>query len=233
VKLQEITEKSNVSPRRFYDDACAAAHALDIFGERWAMPVMRELMFGPRRFGDLKRGLPGISANILTQRLESLAAAGVVRRRKLDPPASVQVYELTKWGYEAGPIFQAMGLWAARSTQHDPAKPFSPVSLMLSFRTMMDAERARGLSGRIGFRLGSESFLLRIDDGKVTPLRGTVAGADLVFIGDPAALAAGAYGGQPLAALEASGALKIEGDRALAERFVTLFPLPSKAEMPV
>ena len=107
---------------------------MDIIGERWALPVMRELMLGPRRFGELKASLRGISANVLTQRLEGLEATGVLKRSRLPPPASVQVYELTPWGYEAGPIFQAMGRWAVKSPTHDPTRPFSAVSLMLSFR---------------------------------------------------------------------------------------------------
>ena len=205
---------------------------MDIFGERWAMPIMRELMFGPRRFGDIRRTLPGLSANVLTQRLAQLEAAAVLRRHKLPPPASVQVYELTAWGYEAGPIFQAMGRWAARSPFHDPARPFSPVSLMLSFRAMLDPKLARGFTAKIGFVLGEDSFLLTFTDGHVAPARGSVEGADTVLTGDAATLAAAAYAGQPLSALEAAGLLRIEGDRARAERFVTLFTLPPKAEMP-
>ena len=103
---------------------------------------MRELMLGPKRFSDLRADLPGISANVLTQRLEGLEAAGVLVRRKLPPPASAQVYELTPWGYESEPIFQALGRWAARSPAHDPTLPLSAVSLLLSFRTMFDPARA-------------------------------------------------------------------------------------------
>jgi len=101
--------------RRRYDDACGTAHALDLIGERWALLVMRELMLGPKRFGDIRADLPGISANTLTQRLEGLEASGLVVRRRLPPPASAQVYELTRWGYEAEPIVQTLGRWAARS----------------------------------------------------------------------------------------------------------------------
>lgn len=205
---------------------------MDIFGERWAVPIMRELMFGPLRFGELRASLPGLSANVLTQRLEGLEAAGVLVRRKLPPPASVQVYELTRWGYEAGPIFQAMGRWGARSPQHDPSRPFSPSSLMISFRTMADPERVAAMTARIGFRLGSSEYVLTLDNGKLSPSRGSVEGADLVFTGDPPTLAAAVYGGAPLDLLEAEGSLRIEGDRALAERFVTLFPLPEKAQNP-
>ncbi len=222
MRLEKITKKENATRRR-YDDACAATHGMDIVGERWALPVMRELMLGPRRFGELKSSLRDISANVLTQRLEGLEEVGIVRRTKLPPPASVQVYELTPWGYEAGPVFQAMARWAVKSPQHDPTRPFSPVSLMLSFRTMMDAERAKGLRARIGFRIGEESFLLGIADGQVSVGRGEPEGADLVLSGTASQVAATIYGGQPL------DTVQIEGDRALAARFVTLFPLPPKA----
>src|SRR4051795_6863651 len=113
MKLQKDTKGGLTASRRSYEDACAAAHALDLVGERWALLVMRELMLGPKRFSDLRANLPGISANVLTQRLEGLESAGVLVRRRLPPPAGSQVYELTDWGYESAPIFQALGRWAA------------------------------------------------------------------------------------------------------------------------
>ena len=216
--------------RRSYEDACGAAHALDLVGERWALLVMRELMLGPKRFTDLRADLPGISANVLTQRLEGLEAAGVLVRRKLPPPAGVHVYELTPWGYESEPVLQALGRWAARSPRHDPSLPLSAVSLLLSFRTMLDPARAQGLEARIGFRTGAESFLAHLAEGRIEVTRGALDGAELEFTGTAPAIAAAVYGGQLLDVLEAAGALRVEGDRALAERFVTLFPLPPKIE---
>ncbi|MBL6456298.1 transcriptional regulator [Belnapia sp. T6] len=227
MKSEKIT--SSDPSRRWYEDACAAAHALDLLGERWALLVMRELMFGPRRFGELRASLPGISANVLTQRLAGLEAAGVVVRQRLPPPASVQVYALTDWGHESEPIFQALGRWAARSPRHDPTLPFSAASLLLSLRTMLDPGRAGDLAARVGFRLGAETYLARLEGGRIGIAAGPVEGADLVIDGAPAVIAGAVYGGQPLAALEAAGALRIEGNRALAERFLTLFPLPPKA----
>jgi DNA-binding HxlR family transcriptional regulator len=218
--------------RRRYDDACGTAHALDLIGERWALLVMRELMLGAKRFSDVRADLPGISANTLTQRLEGLESAGLVVRRRLPPPASAQVYELTEWGYEAEPIVQAMGRWATRSPAHDPGMPLSATSLMLSFRTMGDPARMAGLYARIGFSIGEEAFLLRISSRGVDVERAPAAGADVVFTGPAPAIAGAVYGGVPLAALQAGGALRIEGDRALAERFTTLFPLPPKASVP-
>jgi DNA-binding HxlR family transcriptional regulator len=232
MKLPKITKKSDASPRRWYEDACAAAHALDLVGERWALLVMRELMFGPRRFSELRASLPGISANVLTQRLEGLEAAGVLLRRRLPPPAAAWVYELTPWGRESEPIFQALGRWAARSPTHDPTLPFSAASLLLSLRTMLDPARAAGIEARIGFRLGDETLLAHLADGRIEIAAGPLDGADLVFTGKPPVIAGAIYGGQPLAALEAQGALHIEGDRVLAGRFLALFPLPPKAERP-
>lgn len=223
MKLEKTTRG-----RRSYEDACGAAHALDLVGERWALLVMRELLLGPKRFSDLRADLPGISANVLTQRLEDLEAAGILVRRKLAPPASGQVYELTPWGYESEPIFQVLGRWAARSPTHDPRLPLSAVSLITSFRTMVDPARTDGLEARVGLRLGREEYLLTISGGAVEAERGSAVGADLVLEGPAPAVAAAVYGGVPLEALEADGALRIEGDRVLAARFVTLFPLPSK-----
>lgn len=230
--LEKTTKNSGARHRRRYEDACAAAHALDLVGDRWALLVMRELMLGPRRFSDLRASLPGLSANVLTQRLEDLEAAGVLVRRRLPPPAAVRVYELTAWGYEGEAILQALGRWAARSPSHDPSLPFSAASLMLSFRTMLDPARAEGIEARIGFRLGEETFLGHLADGRIEIASGPPDDADLIFAGAPSVLAAAVYGGRPLRALEAEGALRIEGDRALAERFVTLFPLPPKARRP-
>ena len=232
MKSEKLTGRVKASSRRRYEDACGAAHALDLLGERWALLVVRELMLGPKRFGDLRADLPGISANVLTQRLEGLEAAGVLVRKKLPPPASVQVYELTPWGYESEPIFQALGRWAARSPEHDPSLPLSAVSLFLSFRTIFDPGRAQGIDTRIGFRIGAETFVVRLAEGRIEVARDSLEQADVVVTGTAPAIAAAVYGGQPLGALEAAGVLSVEGDHALAARFVSLFPLPPKVERP-
>ena len=193
---------------------------------------MRELMLGPKRFRDLRADLPGISANVLTQRLEGLEASGLVLRRRLPPPASAQVYELTDWGYEAEPIVKALGRWAARSPAHDPTLPLSGTSLMLSFRTMFDGGRAGDLEARIGFVIGAETFVVAIAGGRLAAERGDLAGADVVLTGPATAIAAAVYGGVPIEELKEQGALELKGDRALAGRFVTLFPLPPKVDLP-
>jgi DNA-binding HxlR family transcriptional regulator len=215
--------------RRHYDDACGTAHGLELLGERWAMLVVRELLLGPKRFSDLRADLPGISANVLTQRLEGLEAAGVVQRRRLPPPTPVQVYELTEWGSEAEPIVCELGRWAARSPGHDASLPLSSTSLMLSLRTMFDPARAGGAEARIGFRLGEETFVATIAEGRYASARGSAEGAGAIFAGSARPLAGAIYGGVPLDALISGGALAVEGDRALAVQFLTWFVLPPKA----
>jgi DNA-binding HxlR family transcriptional regulator len=225
MKLQKITTSS----RRSYDDACGTAHALDLIGERWALLVMRELMIGPRRFGDLRASLPGLSANVLTQRLEGLEEAGIIRRRKLPPPASVQVYELTDWGLEAEPILLALGRWAIRSPRHDPTLPLSPVALMLSFRAKFDPERASGLNLSIGFRFGEDAFSVSVRGGVLSTQRGEPEQPDVEVAASPSAIAGLVYAKTRLRDLERQGLLSVAGDRSAMRRFADLFEMPEKA----
>lgn len=222
MKLEKITKES-ATRNRWYDDACGTAHALELVGERWSLLIVRELMLGPRRFGDLKASLPGISANVLTQRLESLEGAGVLMRRKLPPPASVQVYELTPWGLEAEEAIKALGRWAARSPDHDPTLPLSPVSLMLSFRTMFDTDRAGKAAMVLGFRFGAEAFTVRVADGVLTATRGDSDEAQVRIEATPEAVAGIIYGGAGL------DTATVSGDAAVFEHFAGFFVLPPKA----
>lgn len=214
--------------KRWYDDACGTAHALELLGERWSLLIVRELMFGPRRFSQLLSGLPGLSANVLTQRLEGLEAAGVLTRRVLPPPASVQVYELTPWGYEVEPALQALGRWAARSPSHDVSLPLSAASLMMSFRTMVDRSRAGEREISVGFLLDPDVFLVRPGADGVEVRREEFRNPDVTLQGTARGIAAVVYGGMPLAEAEAAGLVAVSGDRNAAEWFVSLFRLPPK-----
>jgi DNA-binding HxlR family transcriptional regulator len=222
VELEKITKLRQSEEKRRYEDACGVAHALELIGERWAPLVLRELMFGPRRFSDLRADLPGISANTLTQRLGELEHKGLVRRVQLPPPASVQVYEATAWGLEAAPVMRALGKWAVRSPAHDPGLFVSAVSIMMSMQTMFDAERAGDMKARIGFRLRGIGYVAEIGEGRFDARRGDPTDVDVLFTAAPGAMAGVLYGGAPL---ESIG---VEGDMGLAARFITLFPLPSK-----
>lgn len=219
----KITKLRQNEEKRRYEDACGLAYALELIGERWAPLVLRELMFGPRRFTDLKADLPGISANVLSQRLTELEARGLIRKAQLPPPAAVQVYQATDWGLEAAPVLRALGRWAVRSPNHDPELFVSAVSIMMSMQTMFDAGRAGDLRARIGFRLGGSVFVADVGNGRIHIRRGEPDRADVLFTGTPGQLAGILYGGAPLEIIA------LEGDVELARRFVALFPLPAKA----
>jgi DNA-binding HxlR family transcriptional regulator len=227
MKLGNMTNGDAVTTKRWYDDACGTAMALEIFGERWSLLVMRELILGPRRFGELKAQLGGISANVLTQRLDSLERSGVLARRKLPPPANVQVYELTPWGYEVEPVLQTMGRWATRSPLHDPMLPLSPVSAMLSLRTMLPENRPP-LAMTLVFRFPGDAFVGQLDGDGLTIERGETDDADVTFETDPTTFVSLVYVKRPFEDAETAGALTLTGDRRLAQAFVDLFTLPPK-----
>ena len=231
MKLEKVTSRGLEPAKRWYDDACGTALAMELVGERWSLLIVRELMFGPRRFGELKGSLGGISANVLTQRLEGLERAHIVKRERLAPPANVQVYGLTPWGYEAEEPIKALGAWAARSPDHNPMLPLSAASMMLSLRTMIDVAAAGSVPAMaIGFQFGPESFVARLADGALPIVRGTAA-VDAHFATTPRIMANLTYGKWPIAEAEAAGDLVFTGDRDLAARFLDLFRLPAKAEV--
>ena len=222
MQLEKTTKVRQSEEKRRYDDACGLAHALELLGERWAMLVMRELAYGPRRFSELKADLQRISANVLTQRLTELEARGLVRKVRLPPPASVQVYQATEWGLEAIPVIASLGRWAARSPMHDPTLPMSHVSTIMSLQTLLSPALAEGLDARIGFRLGEADYVTTLHYGRLDVERGEVTGCDVTFIGAPTAVVGVIHGGAPFETI------RVEGDLDLARRFVKLFPLPAK-----
>ena len=222
MQSEKLTNARKLEEKRRYEDACGLAHAMELLGERWSMLVLRELAYGPRRFSELKADLKGISANVLAQRLNELEDRNLVRKTKLAPPASIQVYEATDWGLEVVPLIASLGRWAARSPWHNPTLRMSHVSVIMSLQTLISPELAEGMSARIGFRFGDVDYVTTVSDGRLAVERGPVTGCDVVFSGTPSDVAAVIHGGAPL---EMIG---VEGDMELAKRFRTLFPLPPK-----
>jgi DNA-binding HxlR family transcriptional regulator len=202
------------------------AHALELIGERWALLVVRELMLGAKRFGDLKADLPGISANVLTHRLVELERAGLMTRRKLPKPAAVWVYELTDWARELEPVMQQLGRWAARDPHHRKDLHFGATSLILSLRTNFDPGLAESINSTITLRANDESFTARVSRRKLTITSGEPDAPDATISGDPRMFASVVYGGRSLADAIASGDLEVTGDGDAAERFLSLYTLP-------
>ncbi|MCJ2022444.1 helix-turn-helix transcriptional regulator [Methylobacterium sp. E-065] len=229
MQSEKITIEVPRTRGRRYDDACGTALALEFIGERWSLLIMRELVFGPRRFGEIRVNLPGISANVLTQRLDSLEAVGIVRHYRLPSPANVQVYDLTTWGHEAAPLMRAMGRWAARSPRHDPSLFMSAASAMMSLQALVERAPAMALPVSVAFHFPGEDFVAAVRDGEIHVSRGVVAAPDLAFTGDTMAMRRTIYGKAPLARDGAGGTLAFAGDADLARSFIDLFRLPAKA----
>jgi DNA-binding HxlR family transcriptional regulator/putative sterol carrier protein len=222
-----------VATTRTYDDGCAAAHALDLVGERWALLVVRELLLGPKRFTDLRSGLPHASPNVLAQRLRDLEVAGVVRRGKLPPPAASKIYELTEWGQDLEPVIIALGRWGVRSPTKPPDAELGVDSLILSFRTMFDPDRAEGLDASYEFRIGEGRFRAEVAEGRLEIERGTAEQPDATIESDAGTLAGLVYDDLELGDALSSGDLRIKGDREAVERYLALFPLPEPAAVGV
>jgi DNA-binding HxlR family transcriptional regulator len=219
---------SKPAAKRQFSDACGLAHALELVGERWALLILRELLLGPRRFSDLRGDLPGLSANVLTQRLGELEGRHLIRRLTLPPPAKIQVYALTDWGQELEPAILALARWAYRSPGHDRMLPLGRVPMLLSLKANLRAEFPPGLALDLGFRLDGAPYWGRIDMAGLAIGDGEPVGADLRYEGTPRGLAARIYGRAPLADLKAAGALSCIGDPELERCFASLFLLPPR-----
>ncbi len=227
------TEKTTLGPKgRTYGDACGAAQGLDLVGERWTLLVVRELLLGPKRFTDLREGLPGISTNILSDRLETLETAGVVRRRRLPPPSASKVYELTEWGRELGPVVEAIGRWGVRSPWRSEGDEIGVDGLMVSFRTMFDPEAAGDLEANYELVLDDQTFGLEVEDGSIRVYRGAPDNPDARIGTDAETLGALVYEGSDLDEALQTGDVEIERDRSTVERMMGLFPLPEPASRP-
>jgi DNA-binding HxlR family transcriptional regulator len=219
--------------RRTYGESCAASHALDLVGERWALLVVRELLLGPKRFTDLRVGIPHASPNVLSQRLRELEDAGVVQRGTLPPPAASRIYELTHWGRGLEPVIIALANWGARSPSLPRDAGMSVDCHILALRTVFDSEAAGDLDATYQLRIDGHRFRARIRDGRFEVSRGTLDEPDAVVTTDTCTLTALLWDGRTLADAKRAGDIQIEGDENAVARFLRLFPHPEPVELPV
>lgn len=217
--------------RRRYDDGCAAAHALDLVGERWGLLVVRELLLGPRRFSDLRDNLGGISPNVLSQRLNDLEAAGVVERRTLQPPAASQVYALTPWGMQLEACLLELLKWGVRSPGFERGRALTADAMALSFKAMFKPELATGLSIRVTLIMHKHAYHLAVDQGRLAVVRGAPpchpaeapGWASATLCAEPVVVLQMAYGKRPLEDAEAAGDCHLQGDPLSLQRFLGCF----------
>jgi DNA-binding HxlR family transcriptional regulator len=215
-----------MAARRTYGDRCGIARALDVVGERWALLVVRELLLGPKRFTDLRAGLPHVGPDVLSQRLRDLESAAILRRRTLPPPAPAQLYELTERGQELEPVVLALGRWGSAAPLPDGEASFAPDSAVLALKTRFDPAAADGVGGSYELRLNGQPFQLRVDEEGFHAARGTVENPDASIATDPDTLVEVLWHGRSRPEAERSGAFEVAGDRRAAARFLRLFPTP-------
>jgi DNA-binding HxlR family transcriptional regulator len=212
--------------KRAYDDPCGIARALDVLGERWALLVVRELVLGPKRYTDLRAGLPGISTDVLAQRLRELEVAGVLHRTMLPPPASARVYELTDRGHDLEPLLLELGRWGSREPLPATDRDLGVDSFALALRTVFDPEAATDLDATIGLRLGADRLVARVRGGVLDLRRGEPDEPDAVLETEVAGLREVLWHKRPLRDAVAAGDVGVSGDRTVVRRFLKLFPAP-------
>ncbi|MAU09540.1 MAG: transcriptional regulator [Anaerolineaceae bacterium] len=215
--------------KRTYNQFCPLAYSLDVIGDRWTLLIVRELMFGPRRYTDLQQGLPGIGTNLLAKRLKDMEAADIISQQKLPPPAASHVYALTERGQSLQPIINQLAQWGkpylAEGFQSDDY--FSTVACMSALRMMFTPDNATGISVTINVARDNESFFVQVHRGVLAVQTGLAPQADadvnfddlkslLMLIGNP----------DVRQQTQASGMMTLSGDAAAFDSLLSAFTLP-------
>jgi len=214
---------------RSYNQYCGLAYALDIVGERWTLLIIRELMAGPRRFKDIMDGLPGISTNLLSERLKRLEQEGLLCRRRLPPPAGSTVYELTPVGLALEKTLLELGKWGRQFVPPSPegVNVLHVISYALTLKTFFRSEEAQGINESYELHIDHEVLQVQIREGEIQVQQGENPAADMVLYA-PMPVYMGLLLGhiQPDEAI-ARGLVRVEGDPTALERLVRLCGVPA------
>ncbi len=214
---------------RSYGDSCGIARALDRVGDRWALLIARELIHGPKRFTDLRAGLPGVGPDMLSQRLRELEAGGVLRRRTLPPPSAARVYELSEWGSQLAPVLLALGRFGSRAALPAPPPPLSVDAAVMALETNYRAPVAPAVGVRYGLHLDEQAFELEPREEALLVRRGPARSPAVALHSDTETLVAVLWHSLELDAAIADGRLTVHGDRIAAARLLEMFPAPVPA----
>ncbi|HEY0360882.1 MAG TPA: winged helix-turn-helix transcriptional regulator [Solirubrobacteraceae bacterium] len=216
-----------MTSKRTYGDRCGVARALDLVGERWALLVVRELLLGPKRFTDLRAGLPHVGPDVLAQRLRDLEQSGLVRRGTLPPPAGSRIYELTERGRELEPVVIALGRFGSVAPFPPGEAGIGVDAVVIALKSLFAPAAADGMAASYELRLGEQRFRLDVADGRIEIARGSAPAPDATLETDPGTLASVLWHGRKLDEARRAGDLAIAGDRTAVTRLLALFPLPT------
>ena len=215
-----------MTSKRTYGDRCGVARALDLVGERWALLVVRELLLGPKRFTDLRAGLPHVSPDVLAARLRDLEESGIVRRGKLPPPAGSRIYELTERGRELEPVVLELGRFGSVAPFPPGEADFGVDAFAIALKSLFAPSATDGLPVTYELCLGEDRFRAEIAGGHLDIARGGAQAPDATIESDPGTLAAVLWHGRKLRDAQRAGAVAVTGSDQAVERFLAMFPLP-------
>jgi DNA-binding HxlR family transcriptional regulator len=210
--------------RHRYQQYCALARTLDVAGDRWTLLIVRELTPGPRRFTDLLDGLPGVSRNLLTERLRALERAGIIARHELPPPAARRVYELTDDGRDLAVAMAPLIAWGARRLgERKPGESFRARWPAVAMAGLADREAARGVSESYQYVVGDAAFHFTVDDGSIQLHDGRAQDPAVTVTTDEETWVDIASGKITASSATAAGALTVAGDAEAAKRLRKIF----------
>ena len=206
---------------RSYQQHCGLARALDHLGERWTLLIVRELLLGPRRYGDLLATLDGITTNLLAKRLQEMSAAAIVQKQALAPPASGEAYVLTESGRALEPVIMELGRWGGRflmDPRKDDRRNIGWGLISMKRRYLGSAPFVLELQA------GSRRFEVTLGEERLGVAERAAGRADLrVIAADQEPLFDLLFKGIPAEKLEKKGLLRFEGDASFWPRFLAAF----------
>jgi DNA-binding HxlR family transcriptional regulator len=208
--------------KRTYEQLCPLAHTLDTVGDRWTLLIIRELLLGEWRYGDLLDALPGVGTNLLAERLRRLERDGLLERRD-------GRYALTDRGRGLKPAVLALAQWGLPMLAQAGSRDywFRPSWLILSLQSMFRAERAAGVHETWEYRVGDDIFWLRVDDGSIDGGEGPADAPDLVVSTDADTFRAIGTGLLDPSDAAAAGRIAVTGDQKRFIRSLELVPPPA------
>jgi len=218
-----------MASKKRYAQYCSVAYALDVLGERWTLLVVRDLLMGPKRYTDLREGLPGIATDILTARLRTLEEAGFVRRRELPRPAPATVYELTDGGQRLAPVVAALGrVGLGLIGDPRPEEDVRAERLVLALRLTFRAEAFADLAETYALNIDGEPFGVTVRGGAVDTAPGVPPSPAMTLTTDSRTFIALLTHKAPPAEALAAGDAELDGDRAALDRFLEAFRWPAR-----
>jgi DNA-binding HxlR family transcriptional regulator len=218
--------------QRTYNQYCATARTLDLVGERWTLLLVRELLTGPKRFGDLQKSLRGIGTGLLAARMKHLEREGLVEKITLPPPARTPAYALTEAGGELGPAVLALARWGAKwaMSERRESETFHPGWAALAMEAFFDPTAADGVRAVYEFRAADEVFNVRVSGGTVQATDGPAQLADATLTMTTDVLVELAEGRTTFAEAIRNKTVLTSGDKEALRRLRTLFRWPRPAD---